>query len=260
MDANGVVSRPAGRTVDALAEARSSRRPTHRVTVTAVEQLTPHMRRLTFEGASLAAVSAPLPAQWLKVIPPGSEEARRNRAYTIRRLYPGSGALNVDFVLHGDAGSVSAWARRAKVGDVVHLGSPRGGFRIDLHARWRLFAGDETALPAIASILETLRCDEVPTRALIEVPTEYDAQVLRASPAANIRWLPRNGAHDAPGTALATCVCGLSLPRGFGQIFLAGEAGAVRSMREDLARRAPEVGMDAKGYWRVGCADHRDEV
>ena len=89
----------------------AARRPVHAVTVVAAEQVTPNMRRLTFAGDALTGMAAPLPAQWLKVIAPGPDGVTRvNRAYTIRKLDAERGALDIDFVLHGEAGPVSAWA------------------------------------------------------------------------------------------------------------------------------------------------------
>ena len=239
---------------------RSGKPPTHRVTVTGVERLTPNMRRLTFEGDTLRTMSVPLPAQWLKVVLPGAAgEAGPNRAYTVRRFYQEWGAMEVDFVLHGDTGPASAWARRAEVGDVVHLGGPRGGHKVDPQARWRLLAGDETALPAIASILDALPDDDVPTRVVVEVPSLDDVQPLRRSAATEIQWLAREGQRSRPGSLLADRLSGLSLPVALGQVFLAGEGTAVRTMKQDLARRVSPAGMEAKGYWLLGQADHRDK-
>ena len=238
---------------------RPGKPPTNRVTVTGVARLTPNMRRLTFEGDTLKTMNAPLPAQWLKVVLPGAAGAAgANRAYTVRRFYQGWGAMEVDFVLHGDTGPASAWARRAEVGDVVHLGAPRGGHRLNPDARWRLFAGDETALPAIASILDALPDDNVPTRVVVEVPTLDDAQPLRRSALTEIQWLAREGTHSRPGALLADTISGLSLPVATGQVFVAGEGTAVRTMKQDLARRVPPASMEAKGYWLLGQADHRD--
>ena len=239
---------------------RPDKPPTHRVTLTGVERLTPNMRRLTFEGDTLRTMSVPLPAQWLKVVLPGAAgETGANRAYTVRRFYHGWGAMEVDFVLHGDTGPASAWARRAEVGDIVHLGAPRGGHKVDPYARWRLLAGDETALPAIASILEALPDDDVPTRVVVEVPSLDDVQPLRRSAMTEIQWLAREEQRSRPGSLLADRISGLSLPVAMGQVFLAGEGIAVRTMKQDLARRVPQADMEAKGYWLLGQADHRDE-
>ncbi len=232
---------------------------TYRVTVTGTERLTPNMRRMTFEGEALKTLSVPLPAQWLKVILPGVEgKAGANRAYTIRRFYQGWGAMEVDFVLHGDIGPASAWAERAEVGDVVHLGSPRGGHRIDPDARWRLLAGDETALPAIASILDAVPDGDVETRVIIEVPSPDDAQPLRRSATTEIHWLAREEQRRRPGSLLVDRISGLRLPVTTGQVFLAGEGNAVRTMNQDLARSVSPASIEAKGYWLLGQADHRD--
>ena len=217
------------------------------------------MRRLTFAGDALTGMAAPLPAQWLKVIAPGPDGVTRvNRAYTIRKLDAGRGALDIDFVLHGEAGPVSAWASQAGVGDTAQLGAPRGGHRIDLAAPWRMLAGDETALPAIATMLEALPASDVPTRAIIEVPSRADAQPVSCWPGVAIEWLARDGLAARYGSLLVQRLGNLDLAEGAGQVFVAGEAAAVRMIREDLARRAPHARVEARGYWRFGEADHRE--
>ncbi len=233
-------------------------RPAHRVSVTAVEPLGPHLRRITFGSGSLADLPARHPAQWLKIVLPGSASDRQSRAYTIRRFSVDRATLEVDFVLHGDSGPASIWASRARIGDVVELGSPRGGFHAWSGARWRLLVGDETALPAIASILEAARKEDLPTQAIIEVPCMDDAQLLQAGARVDIRWLPRDLYGAAPGAAMAACVSCLDFAPEPGEVFCAGEAVAVRSVRAELSRRAPQARVDAKGYWRMGHADHRD--
>ena len=239
-------------------QSQTGKSATHRVTVTSVERLTPNMRRLTFEGDTLSTMSVPLPAQWLKVVLPGAAgEAGANRAYTIRRFYQGWGAMEVDFVLHGDTGPASAWARRAEVGDVVHFGAPRGGHELNPDARWRLLAGDETALPAIASILDALPNDDVPTRVIIEVPSMDDVQPLRRFATSEIQWLARDGKRS-PGSLLVDRISSLSLPVAPGQVFLAGEGTAVRTIKQNLSRFIPLASLEAKGYWLLGQADHRD--
>ena len=232
-----------------------ARRSLHRVSVTGIETLTPHMRRFTFEGEALGAVRVPLPAQWLKIVLSGPDSASENRAYTIRRFYPGWNAMEIDMVLHGDAGPASRWARRAEIGDVVHLGSPRGGFEVDLKARWRLLAGDETALPAIAGILEALPADGVVTRVFVEVPTSEDALPLGCDTAAEVHWLARDRTQSLPGLLLQDQIASTELASETGQVFLAGEATAVRRIKQDLVRRALQATIDAKGYWMVGQAD-----
>ncbi len=243
-----------------MAETLSRGPLTHRVAVVAAEQLTPNMRRITFAGDTLATLNVSLLAQWLKVVLAGPEEnVRPNRAYTIRHFDPARLALTIDFVLHGDGGPASRWARHALVGDVVHLGSPRGGHLLDPDARWRLLAGDETALPAIGSILDALPADTVPAFVVVEVPSIDDVQPLRASAAQKINWLPRATNSNPAGCLLEQKISSLAFPSGPGQIFLAAESTAVRRIKQDLARRVPQANMDAKGYWLLGQADHKDK-
>ncbi|CCV12427.1 Siderophore-interacting protein (fragment) [Mesorhizobium sp. STM 4661] len=61
-------------------------------------------------------------------------------------------------------------------------------------ADWHLFAGDETALPAIARMLEALprnACGE----AFIEVADEREIQPIASNADIEVKWLCRNGAE-----------------------------------------------------------------
>ncbi len=198
-------------------------RPTYPVRVVDAALATPCMRRVTFEGEGMTDLESPLPAQWMKVVlAPPEAAVRPNRAYTIRELDAKRRRVVMDFVLHGDAGPLSAWASRAQVGDGVHLGAPRGGHRIEPAARWRLLAGDETALPAISAILQALPPDDVPTQVLVEVPGAEDAQPLRAPVNGRVDWLARGGASRY-GQLLEAAIAAVTLPGGPGQVFLAGD-------------------------------------
>jgi NADPH-dependent ferric siderophore reductase len=94
------------------------RRVMRRVRVTRVEQLSPHMVRVTFTGDDLGTFAWNGPAAHIKLIFPedGQTEplmpqpdgpgSTRMRTYTPRRLDPAVPKLDVEFVLHGD-GSAS---------------------------------------------------------------------------------------------------------------------------------------------------------
>ena len=66
-----------------------------------------------------------------------------------------------------------------------------------------LLAGDETAAPAIASILESLPSDATGV-ALIEVPAHGDRLDVRAPAGVEVRWLARDG-RRAACTATSSC-------------------------------------------------------
>ncbi|MGO1068534.1 siderophore-interacting protein [Lysobacter sp. CA199] len=123
------------------------------------------------------------------------------RTYTVRALRCEQGEMDVDFAAHGDAGPASRWASRARPGDRVVLLAPHadeadsGGVEWNppRDAREVLLIADETALPAVAGILESLtRLPRPPkVRAYIEVPLGADVIELVGPDDMQIVWLPR---------------------------------------------------------------------
>lgn len=226
------------------------------------------------------------------------DERHPIRTYTARGVRQPARELDVDVVLHGDTGPASRWASTAEVGDeLVVLGpnadwaGPHGGVDFVPPARTDrlLIAGDETALPAIAGIVERLPRD-ARGEVLIEMPWSDDRLDLHGPEGVTVRWYGRDGRHH--GELLVPAVqaaCARLLP---GQApvpdveledvdvdhgmlwevpvdhttgaplaaeahlyaWLAGEAGMIKTLRRHLVR---ECGVDRKavafmGYWREG--------
>ncbi len=132
------------------------------------------------------------------------EERGVMRTYTVREVR-GSGAdtrLVVDVVLHadGEVGPGAAWAARAAVGDRAVVLAPRrgqqfGGIEFTPGGAQRvLLAGDETAVPAITSILSQLP-PEAHGAAFLEVPHAEDVQSVVHPEGVQVTWLPREGAE-----------------------------------------------------------------
>ena len=123
------------------------------------------------------------------------------RTYTVRAVRPEEREVDVDFVCHGDTGPASAWVSRAKVGDpLVIIGpdsrsplSPEGIVFDPGAARKLLFAGDETAVPAISAMLESL-APGVEAHAVLEVPHPDDILDLAVGANVSIDWLARGDA------------------------------------------------------------------
>jgi NADPH-dependent ferric siderophore reductase len=199
------------------------------VEVRSVERLTPSFLRVALGGSVLSdfGVDGPLLDQRIKLLFPGPsglpdltavaadpagwyaawralpEPARGHlRTYTVRSLL-GTGPATrvlVDFVVHpADPGPGSAWALAARPGDRVGLVGPRrgasfGGIEFDPGRAGRLLlAADETAVPAVAGILDGLAADAAGT-AYLEVPGRDDVLPLAAPPGMRVVWLPREGA------------------------------------------------------------------
>lgn len=133
------------------------------VTVVATQQISARMHRLRLAGENLIRFDTPANLHLRLHVPDVPQKAMAARVggreditryYTIRRIDAERGWIDVDFVLHEAAGPACDFARRARVGDVCGISGPCGlGVK---PARDYLLAGDETALPAIARILETL--------------------------------------------------------------------------------------------------------
>ncbi|MFD1333247.1 DUF2218 domain-containing protein, partial [Methylopila musalis] len=121
---------------------------------------------------------------------PGRPEVRK---YTVRSFDLAAGTLDLDFALHDDAGPGARWGAEAQPGDVVGLVGPGG--RAAKAADWLLLAGDETALPAIARILETA-APQTRGVAVIELADPADRQAIAAPAGVELRWLTRG--RDAP--------------------------------------------------------------
>lgn len=267
-----------------------------------------HMRGLFAELAPGGLISEEDSTGWYRSWL-AKDPAQRGfmRTYTVRSFrpagHPGNAGpapeMDLDFVLHVHrengvlvGGPASVWAAEARTGDeVIILGPNRalcghdyGGIEFRPgKARRILLAGDETAAPAICSILESLP-PGITGDAFIEVPSVEDIQGSFTRSGVAVQWLPR-GMQD-PGTLLEAAVrSAVALPgagavdpgndpedvdvdegilwettAGSGQPFyawLAGEAGVIKSMRRYLVR---EVGIDRKqvsfmGYWRAGRAE-----
>ena len=141
---------------------------------------------------------------WMQV--PASERGHM-RTYTVRDVL-GTGAdtrLVVDFVLHvedGAQGPGSSWASSARPGDRIVLTAPRrgeyyGGIEFAPgDARLLLMAADETAVPAVCSILEDLPSGAVGT-AFLEVPDAGDVQDVDHPVGVEVVWLPRGTRRSA---------------------------------------------------------------
>jgi NADPH-dependent ferric siderophore reductase len=252
-------------------------RTLHRGRVERVEQLTPHMIRVVLGGDGLAAFEAGtytdsyVKLQFLRpgvTYPespggPDMEAIRRdlprdqwplNRTYTVRAWDPATRELAIDFVYHGDEGVAGPWAANARPGDEIFFAGPGGGYAPDGGAAWHLLAGDESALPAIATALERLPAG-APAQVFVEVAGPEEEQDLRTEAKAEITWLHRGPARV--GESLTAAVRGLEFPAGEVHAFVHGEAGFVKDLRRHLRveRGIPLDQLSISGYWRLGVDD-----
>lgn len=168
------------------------------------------------------------------------------RAYTIRRFDAAALELDIDIVLHGDS-PASVWARTVQVGDQIGFIGPRHEYS-GIKADQCLLAGDETALPAIAAILEELPA-HVRASVILEVDDQADEIPLQTAAQVDVRWLHRgsSGRHDL----LDEAVRSFPFPAGKVYVWVAGESHVMRNIRRFLLeeRRIDKADMHISGYW-----------
>jgi len=229
------------------------------------------------------------------------------RTYTVRaaRLDGPDPQLDLDFVLHdhtGSPGPGSTWARQARPGDRVTILGPNARCTAPAGIEWQpppatpqapvrvLLAGDETAVPAISSVVESLPAG-YRGHAVLEVGCAADfAHLTTGGADLEVRWLARGGSPHGQRLREAVRSLLVSSPpststrpdqepmaevdvdaevlwdtpaflgldqartsRGF-YAWIAGEAATVRDLRWMLvSEHAVDRGSVAfMGYWRHG--------
>ena len=238
--------------------------------VSRIADITPHLRRITLRGQDLGRFDSQNFHVKLLIPPVGQEPAwpvmGRNglpiwpegdrrptvRTYTVRRVDVTAGELDIDFVMHEDAGPGAAFALRAKEKDIVGVMGPGG--RGMAAADWYCLVGDETGFPAIARMLETMPATARGI-ALVEVNDPREEQRVPHPPGVSLRFLCRNGAAPGTTTLLQDAARAVDWPSD-GSIFAwAGvEFEAFRAIRSFWRK---DMKLDrsshlAVAYWRRG--------
>jgi NADPH-dependent ferric siderophore reductase len=244
------------------------RKSRYATTVQRVQHLTARMIRVVFGGAALAGFNWNGPAAHIKLIlgaTTGEPDARPlSRTYTPRHFDAQRLELTVDFVLHG-AGPASTWAAQAEPGQPMLIAGPGRCYALEPQTQWLLVAGDESAIPAVATLLEALP-DGLQAQVLLEVNDAADEYTIAAPRAnVNLRWLHRaqpvhHGSAVRAGIELAAAVAAWEQPTGSGRIYVACEADAMRAIRRHLLgeRGLPREWLTTRGYWKQGATDYPD--
>ncbi|QAY63091.1 siderophore-interacting protein [Xylanimonas allomyrinae] len=248
--------------------------------VVATTRLSSHLLRVTLGGEGLRRFTVTGFDQWFRLFLPragqdalalptatsalwyaqylATPKARRPwvRNYTVRAARPGLHEIDVDFVVHtdehGHSGPAVEWALAARPGDQVGLLDQGVGYHPRHTHDWTLLVADETGLPAVAGVCESLP-DDARGLAVIEVPAPDDAQEFRVPDGVDLHWLVRDP-HLAPGLAALDAVGAADLPAGTAYAFAVGESALATGVRRHLVaeRGLPKAHVDFVGYWRSG--------
>jgi NADPH-dependent ferric siderophore reductase len=237
-----------------------------RAEVARIERRNPFLMHVTFAGPELVGLEPGLPAASVRLLLPdagpgdvvfptwnGNEFLAADgsrpplRTLTPLRLDAASDELDVDVVLHGE-GALSDWAEAVTVGGRVAVSGTGRGYEIDAAASRFVLAGDESALPAIGTLLPALPATAaVVVLAAVRHP---EARIdLPPHPAATVEWL----VGPEPGRALLAAVTEAEIDDGT-RLWVAAEAEDVQRIRRHLfeARGVPRRHGTVRGYWKRG--------
>lgn len=227
------------------------------VHVSATEQLSPNLRRVTLEGEALSAwETTGKPDEFVHVHIPGAQPGDGweddhdiARHYTIRRWNPDTPSIDIDVVTHGH-GLGATWAKTAQAGDTVAISSARGYYSPSADSTRRLLVADATGLPAIARILEEASPEET-FDVLVELISHDDAIALPSPASVNIEW--RVSGNGRGPSALVSCMRSMTPPAGDTYVWIACEAAHSRQargfLREHWARHHSLFRI--VGYWHL---------
>ncbi|WP_427890028.1 siderophore-interacting protein [Kribbella sp. GL6] len=237
-------------------------------TVVAVRELSPSFRRVTLSGCAgletggydqRIKILLARPGQDEPLLPPADDwygvfcamplDVRPvMRTFTIRAQR--GDLLDIEFALHGDTGPASVWARAARPGSVLGIIGPQPGDQKTLlysptDADWQLLAGDDTALPALTTIIESLPAGTT-ARAYVQVPDAGDVRDFDTAADLEVTW--------TIGAGLANAVGDSKFPGGTAYAWIAAETALVRDLRRYLTK---DLGWPSKphyfgGYWQAG--------
>jgi NADPH-dependent ferric siderophore reductase len=219
--------------------------------VVAAQALTPRMRRVDLTGPTLGDLDhRPGQDLMLRIPVPGAERPV-NRRYTIRALDALEPVVTIDAVTHGD-GPGARWFADARPGDRLQAIGPRGNVTPVAGVDWHLFVGDESALPAMLVMAESLGVGD---RAVLvaEVADAAEEQPTSACSVLDLHWLHRGDVEPGRSSVLVDALTTLALPEGTGHAYVGGEARVVAAVRRLLVDRGlPAERISAKSYWSDG--------
>ncbi|KJC65761.1 NADPH-dependent ferric siderophore reductase, contains FAD-binding and SIP domains [Agreia bicolorata] len=242
------------------APAAGARKPRVQIMLSVVrtERLSPHLVRIVLGGAGFDEFeSNDKTDKYVKMLFTDIDGHQVTRTYTVREVNSADKTISIDFVVHGDEGLAGPWAAAAKPGDVASVSGPGGGYAPDPTADWHLLAGDESALPAIASALDALPAT---ARGVAFIETYADADVLdlRAPAGVEVRWLLRGDRAAGETTLLADAVAQYSWLPGRVHVFAHGERGAMKQLRDVFKHRGvTRTQLSLSGYWAFGRTEDR---
>lgn len=246
------------------------------------ERLTPNIVRVTLGGGDLSKFEFQGFDQWFRLaLPahPGHDRFDRLperfglggylkylstpsslrpvvRNYTVRDFRAESAELDIDFVVHGDAGIAGPWASSvepATAAATVALIDQGCGWKPVPHDEV-LIVADESGMPAAVGILRDLPRD-ARGHAVIELFDGADRQATDGPSGVEVHWVVRDPSTP-PGTLALPALAALDFPAQRTYAFAVGESALATGARRHLVneRGLSKQQVTFSGYWKLGRA------
>ncbi|WP_282087636.1 siderophore-interacting protein [Streptomyces tendae] len=220
-------------------------------TVTGVEDVTPHYRRLRLSDGGMLAVTGVHPTMWVRLWFDNAGKPHQ-RGYTLVDPDPAAGTFAMEFALH--EGCASDWARAAKPGDTIEATVQGTGFEVPQPLPSRVFAvADPASLPALNSLLGSEALGSVPATVWFEGGTD-EGLPFRADPGRHkVRAVARRdaGAHLVARVKeeLPELLRDVSEPF----VWIACDTATTRALSSYVRKElgVPKQRVNALGYWRA---------
>ncbi|PPG27777.1 siderophore-interacting protein [Pseudoclavibacter sp. RFBG4] len=244
------------------------------------ERVSEHVVRVTLEGDDFARFQGLGFDQWFRLLLPQQDETVFDRVhdridfkgylkyllisqstrpairnYTVREFRQAQRQLDIDVIVHGDAGIAGPWARDAQIGAPVALIDQGCGYAPPASTDWQLLVADETGMPAIVGILRDLP-KTARGHAIVEIPSHGDAQPVELPSGFTLDWVTRpNGTR--PGETALQAARETRLEGSTPYAFAVGESQLATGVRRHLVRdlAVPKTQVTFAGYWKLGRSD-----
>ena len=248
-----------------------------------VTEVTPGLVSVTLTGNDLSSFPVHCPAAHVKLFLPLTGQAKpalptlgpdgpvwpKNeakpivRTYSVRQFRPDSLELDIEFAVHGVEGPATAFARAAEPGHFVGVSYPGGPDPMIPPAELYVLAGDMSAAPGIASILEHL-ADNAVGQVFLRADSHHDVRPLKKPKGMSLYWFvcePDNLSQIVADFELKVEASDSTF------FWLGGEHNLVVTLKAFLTRECgvKKEMLYALPYWRYrfseeGYHDQRDEV
>ncbi|MEM8748562.1 MAG: siderophore-interacting protein, partial [Actinomycetota bacterium] len=209
----------------------------NQATVVATERVGDGLRSIVVEPRHEVLGWSAGQAVAVVVDPEGAGLKDRWRHYTVRRLDPATGTLELLVVERDDPAPAARWIAGLDVGSTFTFMGPGGSPVVETGAASYLFVGDRTSLASIAAMVETIEAEPGPNPSAIEVlvatPNPERAD-LTTGTSGTVRWVEADTAAEIRERLVDALP---DEPPPDTRAYVTGEMEMMRAVRTELGHR-----------------------